>query len=101
VTLNGRELARLISPPFRVKIEPSMAQPDNVLEVRIANLMANGIASLDRKGILWKKFYNINFPARKAENRKDGVFDASDWVSRQSGLPGPVQLLFTHDGVER
>lgn len=101
VSLNGREIARLITPPFRVKIEPSMAQTDNVLEVRIANLMANGIASLDRKGIPWKKFYNINFPARFEKNRKDGLFDASEWVPRPSGLLGPVQLLLTKDGVKR
>jgi hypothetical protein len=93
VFLNGKEIVALISPPFRVKIEPSMAQDNNVLEVRVTNLMANRIIDLDRNGISWKKFYNVNFPARKAENRKDGLFDASKWVSRTSGLLGPVQLL--------
>lgn len=93
VVLNGKEIAALIAPPFRVKIEQPMAQPDNVLEVRITNLMANRIADLDRNGIPWKKFYNINLPARKAENRKDGLFDASKWDSRPSGMMRPVQLL--------
>jgi hypothetical protein len=93
VILNGREIAAMISPPFRVKIEPSMAQAENVLEVRVTNLMANRIAALDKKGVKWKKFYNINFPARKEENRRDGLFDASNWHSRPSGLLGPVQLL--------
>jgi hypothetical protein len=93
VILNGKEIGALISPPFWVKIEPSMAQPGNILEVRVTNLMANRIAGLDKKGVKWKKFYNINFPARKEENRKDGLFDASKWSSRPSGLLGPVQLL--------
>ena len=93
VVLNGDELATLIAPPFRVKIEPSMAQPENVLELHITNLAANRIAYMDRKGISWKKFYNINFPARKSENRKNGLFDASQWTPRPSGLLGPVQLL--------
>lgn len=93
VRLNGREIASLISPPFLVKIEPSMAQSENVLEVEVTNLMANRIISLEKKGVQWKKFYNINFPARKPENRKDGLFNASEWVPRPSGLLGPVQLL--------
>lgn len=71
-----------------------MAQKNNLLEVKVTNLMANRISALDKNGVKWKKFYNINFPARKAENRKDGLFDASGWVSRPSGLTGPVQLLF-------
>jgi hypothetical protein len=95
VILNGKEIAVLISPPFRVKIEPSMAQEENVLEVRVTNLMANRIAGLDKKGVKWRKFYNINFPARREENRKDGLFDASKWPPRASGLIGPVQLLST------
>ncbi|HZY82697.1 MAG TPA: glycosyl hydrolase [Cyclobacteriaceae bacterium] len=94
VILNGKEIGAVIAPPFRVKIEPSMAQSENILEVRVTNLMANRIAALDKNGVKWKKFYNINFPARKAENRKDGLFDASSWVSHPSGLMGPVQLLF-------
>lgn len=98
VILNGKEIGALIAPPFRVRIEPSMAQRENVLEVRVTNLMANRIAGLDKKGVGWKKFYNINFPARKEENRKDGLFDASKWLPRESGVLGPVQLLSTADG---
>jgi len=97
VVLNGQEIGALISPPFRVKIEPSMAQTENVLEVKVTNLMANRIIALDKNGVKWKRFYNINFPARKVGNRKDGLFDASNWVSRPSGLMGPVQLLSTSE----
>ena len=42
--------------------------------------MANRISDMDKKGIFWKKFYNVNFPSRKAENRKNGLFDASHWT---------------------
>jgi hypothetical protein len=101
VIWNGKEIGALIAPPFRVKIEPSMAQRENVLEVRVTNLMANRIAGLDKKGVKWKKFYNINFPARREENRKDGLFDASKWISRPSGLLGPVQLLSLKKGVQK
>ena len=55
--------------------------------------MANHIAYLDREGHLWKKFYNINFPARKRENAgEDGLFNASKWPPLKSGLIGPVTL---------
>jgi hypothetical protein len=56
--------------------------------------MANRIAYLDRNNIEWKKFYNINFPARLDENRNDqGLFDASGWEPAPSGLVGPVSLI--------
>jgi hypothetical protein len=45
--------------------------------------------------VFWKKFYNVNFPARMAENRVDGLFDASQWQPEDSGLIGPVTLRAT------
>ncbi len=64
----------------------------NTLEIQVTNLMANRIADLDKRNVFWKKFYNINFPARKAENRINGLFNASEWKPRESGLLGPVTL---------
>ena len=55
--------------------------------------MANRIADMDKKGIVWKKFYNINFPARFAQNRGvDGLFTAINWEPAASGLLGPVTI---------
>jgi len=94
VTLNGNELGTLISPPFRITILNDKIMGENVLEVKVSNLMANRIADLDRRGVNWKKFYNINFPARLRENRgQDGLFNASKWSPRDSGLIGPVTLI--------
>jgi hypothetical protein len=92
VLLNGKSLAKLIGPVYRCYIDKSLLTEDNILEVRVSNLMANRIADLDKSGVFWKKFYNINFPARKPENRKNGLFDASQWTPRESGLIGPVVL---------
>ncbi len=65
----------------------------NTLEVAVSNLMANRIADMDRHKVLWKKFYNTNFPPRRPENKgADGLFDASHWSPRDSGLLGPVTL---------
>jgi hypothetical protein len=47
---------------------------------------------MDKNNIPWKKFYNINMSARKRENVKNGVFDASSWEPLPSGLTGPVTI---------
>ena len=93
VRLNGEELGTLIMPPFRVRVPGSLLRDRNTLEVSVSNLMANRIADMDRRGVAWKRFYNINFPARKPENRgDDGLFTAARWPPRASGLLGPVTL---------
>jgi hypothetical protein len=93
VTLNGKELGTLIGPPYRILILKDQFGDKNVLEVKVSNLMANRIADLDRHNVNWKKFYNVNFPARKRDNRgPDGLFNASHWPPRDSGLIGPVTL---------
>jgi hypothetical protein len=93
VRLNGTELGTLLGPTYQVAIEEGVLQETNVLEVEVTNLMANRIAALDRQEVRWKKFYNINFPARLPENRNDrGLFDASAWPPAPSGLLGPVIL---------
>jgi hypothetical protein len=93
VRLNGVELGTLIGPAFRVVLENGSIAPTNVLEVVVTNLSANRIAALDRAGADWKKFYNVNMPARLAENRgPDGLFTAAKWEPLESGLIGPVTL---------
>jgi len=93
VRLNGKDMGTFISPPYQVMIDRDLLQENNVLEIKVSNLMANRIADLDRRQIEWKKFYNINFPARERENRNDkGLFDASRWLPGDSGLIGPVTL---------
>ncbi len=93
VRLNGRDLATLIGPPFRVVLDASQLKPANTLEVSVSNLSANRIRDLDVRGVSWKKFYNVNFPARFLENRSvDGLFNAAKWEPLESGLLGPVTL---------
>jgi hypothetical protein len=56
--------------------------------------MANRIIDLDKRGVEWKKFYNINMSAKLAENRTaGGLFTAAKWQPLPSGLFGPVQLI--------
>jgi alpha-L-rhamnosidase len=93
VRLNGRDLGVLIGPAFRLALDPGSLRASNVLEVTVTNLSANRIADLDRRGVIWKKFYNVNMPARLPQNRGgDGLFTASKWEPLDSGLLGPVTL---------
>jgi hypothetical protein len=92
VFLNGKPLGTCIGPVYQLAVENSQLQDRNTLVIKVSNLMANRIADLDRRHIFWKKFYNVNFPARKEENRKDGLFSAAAWAPRPSGLLGPVIL---------
>ena len=93
VRLNGRDFGTLIGPSFQVVVEKASFRPTNVLEVAVTNLAANRIAALDRAGVNWKRFYNVNMPARLPENRgPDGLFTAAKWEPLESGLIGPVSL---------
>ena len=93
IRLNGDDLGTLFTPPFKMTISKNQIQKTNTLEVQVSNLMSNRIADLDRRGVIYKKFYNINFPPRKRENRDEtGLFNASQWLPLESGLIGPVTL---------
>jgi hypothetical protein len=62
--------------------------------------MANRIIDLDKRHINWKKFNNINFAARLPQDRDaNGLFDASKWQPRVSGLEGPVTLTEIEENI--
>ncbi len=87
VRLNGREMATLIGPVFSVdlgKLKPA----GNLLEVEVTNIAANRIRDLDRRGVEWRIFEDINFVNLNYE-----PFDASAWPVEPAGLLGPVRLL--------
>lgn len=93
VRINGQPVDTLIGPTYQTLIDADRLQDRNTLTIKVSNLMANRIAAMDRRDVLWKRFYNVNFPARRSENRNEhGLFDAADWSPRPSGLVGPVTL---------
>ncbi len=93
VILNGKALDTLIGPIYQLYIPDALLLTQNWLEIRVTNGMANRIADLDKKGVQWKKFYNTNFPSRFSQNRgANGLFDASKWQPKPSGLFGPVTI---------
>ena len=86
VRLNGKDLGTLIIPPFQIATD-ALKPKDNVLEIEVTNTSANRIRDLDRHGVNWKNFRDINFV-----NLNYKPFDASDWPLADSGLLGPVTL---------
>jgi hypothetical protein len=93
VWLNGKKITTLIGPSFKIKIPSFDLKDDNVLEIKVTNGMPNRIADLEKEGVVWKKFYNTNFPSRLPQNRgSDGLFTAAKWQPKESGLLGPVTI---------
>jgi len=93
ILLNGVKLGVLLGPSYKITVPASRFKEDNLLQVYVTNGMANRIADLDKRGVVWKKFYNTNFPARLAKNRgADGLFSAAKWDPKPAGLMGPVSI---------
>jgi hypothetical protein len=86
VKLNGRDYGTLITPPFRV-VADNLKPTGNQLEVEVTSVSANRIRDLDRRGVPWKIFKDINIV-----NVNYRPFDAADWPLTNSGLLGPVTL---------
>jgi hypothetical protein len=86
VTLNGRELATLIAPPYRLSIGP-LQPTGNELRIEVVNTSANRLRHVDRSGQEWKIFDDINIVS---QNYK--TFAPADWPIAPSGLIGPVTI---------
>jgi len=89
VRLNGKEIGAVILPPWRIDLDADIVKPQgNLLEIEVTNLSANRIRDLDRSGVEWRIFNDINFV-----NIDYKPFNASEWPIRSSGLLGPVTLV--------
>jgi hypothetical protein len=84
--LNGKNYGTLITPPFRLVVD-NLKPTGNLLEVEVTSVAANRIRDLDRHGVPWKTFHDINFV-----NLNYQPFDAADWPLTDAGLLGPVTL---------
>lgn len=86
VILNGKPVTTLFAPPYRVEISPRISD-NNTLTIEVTNVAANRIRDLDRRGVKWRIFKDINLV-----NIDYKPFDASQWPVRPAGLLGPVTL---------
>ena len=86
VRVNGKDYGTLITPPFRVVVD-NLKPTGNTLEVEVTSVAANRIRDLDRRGVNWKIFKDINIV-----NVNYKPFNAADWPLTDCGLLGPVTL---------
>lgn len=93
VYVNDKYVGTLLDNPYIIEIPRQFLTGSDTLCVRVSNLMANRIASMDKKGEEWKIFYNANMDSKGHVNRgKNGLFSAETWQPRPSGISGKVTL---------
>lgn len=85
--INGKDAGYVWSIPFHKRIGKFLHAGQNTLKIEVANLMANRIRDMDKKGLQWRNYHEINFV-----NINYKPFDASGWAPMPSGLLGPVVL---------
>ena len=89
VKLNGKTLGTAWSLPYKVQItEGVLLKENNKLEIEVTNVSANRIRYLDKKGVIWRKFYDINFV-----DITYNPFNAAAWKPIASGLLSEVKLV--------
>ena len=86
VSVNGRDCGTLFAPPFQLDVD-SLRESGNELQIEVTNTSANRLRDLDRRGVKWRNFYDIN-----VVNIDYKPFNATDWPLADSGLLGPVRL---------
>jgi len=91
IKMNGKEVATLFAVPYRVDITPYIKKGKNKLEIEVSNLGANRISKLDRDGVEWRKFNEINVVDLNYKNTR-----YNQWTPMPSGLCSSVRLL-TYD----
>jgi len=87
VRINGQEVGLSWSVPFRLIVPAGILRESNTMEIEVRNLSFNRVIDLDRKGITWKNYYEINFV-----NIRYKPYDASGAEPMPSGLLGPITM---------
>lgn len=88
VIINGKDAGTLFAVPYRVDITSLLHEGENQIEVEVCNLPANRIAKLDRDGVQWRKFKEINVVDL---NYKKTLYDT--WEPVPSGLCSEVKIV--------
>ena len=86
VTLNGSDRGILCAPPFHIEIR-GLREHGNELVIEVTNTSANRLRDLDRRGVQWRNFQDIN-----VVNIDYKPLNAAGWPLAESGLLGPVRL---------
>ncbi|MDE7407245.1 MAG: hypothetical protein K2M76_02390 [Muribaculaceae bacterium] len=88
VYLNDKFVGCAWSAPFSLNCSNLLRKGKNTLRIEVTNLPANRIADLDRKGVKWRKFNEINIVDI---NYKKNTYE--NWETVPSGLNSTVKLI--------
>lgn len=88
VYINDEYVGTAWAVPFTLDITDALKKGKNKLRIEVTNLPANRIAQLDREGVEWRKFKEINFV--DINYKKTGY---ADWTTMPSGLNSTVMLI--------
>jgi hypothetical protein len=93
VSINGQFLGTLLGPVYRIFVPSKLLKSQNILTIEVSNSMANRVIALEKKGVIWQKFYNINVSARLKQNLgENGYFTTKNWTPKPSGILGKLTL---------
>ncbi len=88
VKINGQDVQTLWCVPYQVRVGQYLKDGTNSIEIQVTGLPANHIASLDRQGVKWRKFKQINMVDL---NYKTTTY--KDWKTVPQGLNSQVRLI--------
>ncbi len=88
VYVNGEYIGCAWAVPFRLDCGTSLKAGDNEICIEVTNLPANRIADMDRRGVKWRIFKDINMVDIHYKPS-----DYSSWEPVPSGLNSPVFLV--------
>ena len=88
VAINGERVGTLWAVPYTINIGKYLRPGLNTIDVDVTNLPANRIADLDRRGVVWRKFKEINLVD---VNYKYTKYDW--WDPVPSGLNSTVRII--------
>ena len=87
VKINDKSIGLLWCVPYQTIIPAGILKANNTIDIIVTNLSFNRVIDLDKRGVNWKNFHEINFVNIRYEK-----YDASDKEPVPSGLLGPVTL---------
>ena len=88
VRINGQEAGCAWAVPYQLKVGQFLKPGKNHIEIEVTNLPANRIAELDRQGVQWRKFKEINIVDLNYRPANYG-----HWSPLPSGLNSDVRLI--------
>jgi len=88
VYINGKYIGCAWAVPYVLDPNEALKKGTNTIKIEVTNLPANRIAQLDREGVEWRKFKEINVVDI---NYKKTKYD--EWKPVPSGLNSPVKLV--------